>query len=226
MSRARAEEAVRAGRVTLRGKVVMDPERRCLPGRDDIRVDGRPVRAARKLYFALHKPVGCITTASDPEGRPTAYDYLPETRENLQAVGRLDADSSGLLLFTNDTEFAARITQAGGIEKVYRGRVRGRVEPVTARRFESGIEIEGALTLPARCSILEAAEGSTLVEITIREGRNRQIRKMWEALGHPVLELHRTRIGPIVLGSLPPGRARALSEAERALLDAQACHEK
>jgi len=219
MSRSEAERCVRAGRVSLNGKILRDPERPCHPERDEILVDRKPIRSARKIYLAMNKPVGYITTARDPEGRSTAYDLLPPGTPKVQAVGRLDADTSGLLLFTNDTEFAARITQgSGGVEKIYEARLRGDLRPQDAARFAAGIELDGQLTLPARCSIIEKAEESTRVELAITEGRNRQIRRMWDALGYEVLTLERKRIGPISLGGLPSGRVRPVSEFERATL--------
>ncbi len=219
LSRTEAERCVRAGRVLLNGKKMLDPDRPCHPGRDAIRLDGAPLRPAKKVYLALHKPAGYITTARDPEGRPTVYDLLPRDAARAQAVGRLDADTSGLLLFTNDTSFAARVTDgAGGVEKVYAARVAGKVSSETARRLETGIPLDGKPTQPARCRVLAVDEKSTQVEVTITEGRNRQVRRMWEALGHPVIELQRIRIGPIELGGLPEGRTRPLTEYERVRL--------
>jgi pseudouridine synthase len=219
MSRSEAERCVLAGRASVNGRKALDPSQPCNPERDRILVDGRPLKARRKVYLAMNKPAGTITTARDPEGRPTAYDLLPSREENLQAVGRLDADTSGLLLFTNDTVFAARITgSSSGVETVYEARISGGLDPRHARAFESGILLDGQLTLPARVRILEKDETSTRVEITLTEGRNRQIRRMWEALGHEVLDLERKRIGPIFLGDLRPGEIRAVTEFERATL--------
>ena len=218
MSRTEAERLVRAGRVTLNGKEVRDPERACHPDHDRIAVDGKPLRAARRVYLAMNKPRGSITTARDPQGRPTAYDLLPAGAGSIQAVGRLDADSSGLLLFTNDTAFAARVTESAGIPKVYRARVAGRVTGEDTRRFDAGIDLDGKRTLPARSRVLSVEDETTLVECEITEGRNRQVRRMWEALGHPVIELERIRIGPVELKGLAPGRTRPLSEYERVLL--------
>jgi 23S rRNA pseudouridine2605 synthase len=219
MSRSEAERCVLDGRVALNGRMARDPREPCNPERDRILVDGRPLKARRKVYLAMNKPVGTITTARDPEGRPTAYDLLPSREENLQAVGRLDADTSGLLLFTNDTAFAARITgSSSGVEKIYEARISGSIEAKHARAFESGIVLDGKLTLPARVRVLDADETSTRVEIALTEGRNRQIRRMWEALGLEVLALERKRIGPISLGDLGPGEVRAVTEFERATL--------
>jgi 23S rRNA pseudouridine2605 synthase len=219
MSRTEAERCVAAGRVALNGKQVLDPERACHPDRDRILVDGHPLKPARRIYIAMNKPTGYITTASDPHGRRTVHELLPPGTGPVQAVGRLDSDTSGLLLFTNDTELAARITDGHrGVEKVYEARLQGRVDEKDRRRFERGVELDGKMTLPARCKILESGDDSTRVELTITEGRNRQIRRMWDIIGRPVLELKRTRIGPISLGGLPLGRTRPVSEFERATL--------
>jgi 23S rRNA pseudouridine2605 synthase len=210
---------VAAGRVSLNGRAVRNPDAPCHPDRDRIAVDGRPVRPARKVYLALNKPAGVITTASDPEGRPTVYDLLPPGTGRVQAVGRLDAETTGLLLFTNDTAFAARVTEGGGkVEKVYEARIGGTPRSEDLQRFAAGIDLDGQRTRPARVRILERSEASTRVEVTLTEGRNRQVRRMWEALGYPVLALHRTRIGPIQIGDLPPGKTRRVREIERAEL--------
>jgi pseudouridine synthase len=222
MSRTQAAARVRAGRVTVNGRRVLDPEHPSDPSRDCILLDGRPLRPARKLYLAMHKPLGTITSARDPEGRATVYDLLPPRSGSVQAVGRLDADSSGLLLFTNDTAFAAWVTDhASGVEKVYEARLEGRVEPSAARRFAEGIVLDGRRTLPARLKLLERSADSTLVEVALTEGRNRQVRRMWEGLGHRVLALKRIAIGPVRLGRLPPGKVRPLRERELAALVAR-----
>jgi pseudouridine synthase len=216
-SRSEARTIVTEGRVAVSGRVVRDPEFPCHPERQRILVDGEPLRQARKkTYLALHKPVGYITTARDPEGRPTAYELLPPGTPRVQAAGRLDGDSSGLLVFTNDTDFASRITEGGGrVEKEYVVRVSGRFGAEEVAPFEKGIYLDGRTTLPARCRILERDERTTLVRVVLREGRNRQVRRMFEALGHPVLSLQRVRIGAIRLGSLPEGKTRPLSRGER-----------
>jgi 23S rRNA pseudouridine2605 synthase len=215
-SRSEARRIVTEGRVTVNGRVVRDPEFPCHPERQRILVDGKPLEERNKVYLVLHKPVGYITTARDPEGRPTAYELLPRGAPRVQAAGRLDADSSGLLVFTNDTEFASRITEAGGrVEKEYVVRVKGRLGLEEVEPLEKGMSLEGRRTLPARCRILERDERTTLVRVVLREGRNRQVRRMFEALGYPVLSLQRVRIGAIRLGSLPEGKTRALSRSER-----------
>ena len=216
MTRSDAERAVTAGQVTLNGKVERDPERASNPDRDRIEVNGRPLRQEKKVYLALHKPVGPITTSLDPLGRTTAYDFLPAKAGRVQAVGRLDADTSGLLLFTNDTEFAARVTNSEGeVEKVYEALVAGRVETASLRQFEAGVVLDGKPTRPAKARVLEALENATRVEVTLTEGRNRQVRRMWELLGHRVTALHRIRVGPVRLGDLAEGRSRPVTEWER-----------
>jgi 23S rRNA pseudouridine2605 synthase len=215
-SRAEARGIVEEGRVAVNGRLVRDPEFPCHPERQRILVDGKPLEERNKVYLVLHKPVGYITTARDPERRPTVYDLLPQGTPRVQAAGRLDADSSGLLVFTNDTDFASRITEAGGrVEKEYVVRVKGRLGAEEVEPFEKGISLDGRTTLPALCRILERDQRTTLVRVVLREGRNRQVRKMFEALGHPVLSLQRVRIGAIRLGRLPEGRTRSLTRGER-----------
>jgi 23S rRNA pseudouridine2605 synthase len=207
---------VKAGRVTVQGRVVRDPELPCHPARQKILVDGKPLREPRKVYLLLHKPVGYVTTARDPEGRPTAYDLLPAGTPRVQAAGRLDAASSGVLVFTNDTEFASFTTEAGGrVEKEYFVTVRGQVQPDDVGRFEKGLFLDGRRTRAARCDVVHREEGTTRMRVVLREGRNRQIRRMFEILGYPVLSLHRERVGAIRLGDLEPGRTRSLTRAER-----------
>lgn len=213
-SRSEAHMMVKTGRVSVNDRVVHDPELPCHPSRQRILVDGKPIRLPRKIYLLLHKPVGYITTARDPEGRLTVYDLLPAGMPRLQAAGRLDADSSGLLVFTNDTEFAALITEGGGrVEKEYLAAVRGSLSPVEASRFENGILLDGRMTRPARCEILERKRATTLVRVVLREGRNRQIRRMFDLLNHPVVSLHRERVGSVRLGDLEVGRTRPLTRA-------------
>jgi pseudouridine synthase len=195
--------------------VVRDPEHPCHPERNWILVDGKPLRAEPKIYIALHKPVGYVTTARDPQGRPTAYDLLPAGTPRVQAAGRLDADSSGLLVFTNDTDLASSLTEAGrSVEKEYLVTVRGSLDPEDAARFERGVLLDGRRTRRARCEILDRANGTTTARVVLREGRNRQIRRMFELLGYPVVGLHRERVGAIRLGGLEAGRTRPLTRAE------------
>jgi 23S rRNA pseudouridine2605 synthase len=214
-SRSEARAIVKAGRVSVGGRVVRDPEFPCHPARQEISVDGKRLSAPEKVYLAVHKPVGYITTARDPERRPTVYDLLPAGAPRVQAAGRLDADSSGLLVFTNDTDLAASLTEGSGqVEKEYLVRVKGVVRDEDAARFEKGLVLEGRRTRPARCQVLARENETTQLRIVLREGRNRQIRKMLDHLGYPVTSLHRSRIGAIRLGHLPPGKSRSLTRAE------------
>jgi 23S rRNA pseudouridine2605 synthase len=214
-SRRMAEELIRAGRVSVNGDTITDPARDV---RDDdaVRVDGRPVRQpVERVVYALHKPVGVVSTARDPQGRPTVVSLVPATAR-LYPVGRLDVDSSGLILLTNDGELAHRLTHPRfEVPKTYRVAVaRGPVDEAALRRLRRGVELEDGRTAPAR---VQAIAPGTL-EITIREGRNRQVRRMCEAVGHPVRKLERVAFGPLGLDGLRTGAHRRLSDAEVAAL--------
>jgi 23S rRNA pseudouridine2605 synthase len=219
-SRADAARLVAAGRVTVGGRVIRDPDRRTDPARETIAVDNRPVRAVQPIYLAMHKPVGPITTWSDERGRRTVYDLLPPLASWVFPVGRLDAETSGLLLFTNDTRVGEALTGARyRVEKRYEVLARGVLAEEDIARLRAGIEIAGEggerlRTLPARCEVLERRPGATRLSLAIREGKNRQVRRMLAALGHPVLALHRTHVGPVALGALAPGATRPLTAEE------------
>jgi 23S rRNA pseudouridine2605 synthase len=211
-SRRAAEELITAGRVSVGGEVVTDPARDIGAGNrvsvDGIAVDGPEERAV----FALNKPAGVVSTASDTHGRPTVVELLPDQGLRLYPVGRLDADSTGLILLTNDGELANLLTHPRyGVRKTYRARVSG--GPVRAEalgRLRAGVTLEDGITAPARVRRI----GSDELELTIAEGRNRQVRRMCEAVGHPVRELRRVAFGTIELGSLAPGEHRRLALAE------------
>ncbi len=185
------------------------------PGRDVILVDGRRVEAGlERVVIVLHKPVGLLTTRTDPAGRPTVYDCLRDLDRWVFPVGRLDRNTSGLLLLTNDTAFACGLTDpVQHVPRTYRARVHGRPDPETLRMLADGVDLgRGVVTRPATVRLLEtppgaAAEGSWL-EVVLTEGRKRQIRRMCAILGHPVQQLIRLRIGPFTLGLLPPGHWR------------------
>lgn len=224
-SRKEAAAWVASGRVTVEGAVVRDPERRTDPDRERIAVDGVPARAARKYYLVMNKPVGVVTTARDPQGRRTVYDVLREAWGSdpslgampwLFPVGRLDANTLGLLIFTNDTALGDFLTdERVGVPKTYEVKVRRRMAPEAVARLRQGVTLEdGARTRQAECRVLQANEGSTWLEVTLREGRNRQVRRMCAAVGHEVVKLRRVRIGPIELGDLPAGAIRPLTRAE------------
>ena len=225
-SRRTAETLIEQGRVTVNGQTVTALGTRA-SAEDDIRVDGRRVKGAssRRRYILLYKPRGYITTRSDPERRPTVIDLLTKggVREYVYPVGRLDYDSEGLLLLTSDGDFAARLTHPRhGIEREYEVRVKGVPDEHDLDRLSRGISLEGRRTAPARvelAKVIEAESGQqALLSFVISEGRNRQVRNMCDAIGHPVARLRRVRIGPIVDEHIRPGEFRDLSPREIALL--------
>lgn len=223
-SRRASEALIVAGRVTINGKVVRELGTRVESG-DRVDLDGRRLHAQRREIVALHKPVGVVTTMRDPEGRKTVADLLREVRApsapRLVPVGRLDYDTSGLLLLTNDGDLAFALTHPRfGVEKVYRVTLRGRLEPEALSRLERGIVLDGRRTAAARLRVVSAAVDRSIVDLTLHEGRYRQVRRMFEAVGHHVLALQRRRFGPIRLGGLPPGKLRALDPRERKALAA------
>jgi 23S rRNA pseudouridine2605 synthase len=218
-SRSEAERLVAAGRVTVDGRVERDPERRTDPGREAIAVDGKRVERREPVYLLMHKPAGLITTASDEKGRPTVYSLLPEIDRWVAPVGRLDADTTGALLFTNDTRVGEALAgDRWHVEKTYEAVVAGDPGADALAALGAGVEIlvEGARyrTLPAAVRYLGPDPGGARISLTIREGKNRQVRRMLEAVGHPVRALHRSRIGPIDLGDLPLGATRVLTASE------------
>ena len=209
-SRRACEELVTSGRVKVNGRPARLGQR-VDPDQDLVEVDGAPVGVRPGLvYYLLNKPRGVVTTASDPEGRPTVVGLVP-AEPRVFPVGRLDADSEGLLLLTNDGELAHRLTHPSfGVEKEYLAEVQGTPGAGALRRLREGVELEDGITAPARVALV--APGA--VRIVVHEGRNRLIRRMCEAVGHPVTRLVRTRIGPVAERRLPPGEWRALSASE------------
>jgi 23S rRNA pseudouridine2605 synthase len=217
-SRRTAETLIAQGRVSVNGNTVTELGTKADPSADEIRVDGRRIKApGRPRYILLNKPRGYITSRSDPQHRPTVIDLLAKggVREYIYPVGRLDYDSEGLLLLTTDGDLAARLTHPRhGVEREYEVRVRGVPEPRLLGRLARGLVIDGRKTAPAQAKLMrtiEAASGEqALVSLVIREGRNRQVRKMCDAIGHPVVRLRRVRIGSIVDDRLKPGEFREL----------------
>lgn len=210
-SRRAAEAMVAAGRVRVAGELVRDPARD-VDGRLAVTVDGAPVSlSGDRVVYAVHKPRGVVSTAKDTHGRPTVVELVPVERR-LYPVGRLDADTTGLILLTDDGALAQRLTHPRyEVPKTYRARVRnGPVGDRALERLRAGVELDDGLTAPAQVS--QPRPG--LLEITVREGRKRQLRRMCEAVGHPVDALERVAFGPLRLGSLRPGRHRRLSDAE------------
>ena len=209
-SRRTCEDLIAAGRVTVDGRVAV-LGRRVDPDMALIEVDGAPIGVRPGLvHYLLNKPTGVVTTADDPKGRPTVVGLVPDD-PRVFPVGRLDVDTEGLLLLTNDGELTQRLTHPSyGVEKEYVVEVRGAPTRAVLRRLREGIELNDGPTAPARAALLDAS----VVRLTIHEGRNRQVRRMCEAVGHPVVRLVRTRIGPIADRSLAPGAWRALSVEE------------
>jgi pseudouridine synthase len=205
-----------AGRVRLNGQVVTELGTKANPRTDKITVDGRPLNLSQPLiYLILNKPVGVVTTAADPEGRPTVMHLLPRLPSRVYPVGRLDYHSTGLLLFSNDGELAMRLTHPRfGVPKVYRVKVSGTPAPETIERWRGGVRLEEGKTAPAQVRVLRSSEGKTWLEMTLAEGRRREIRRMCEYVGHPVEKLQRVALGPISLGNLRVGEHRLLRARE------------
>ena len=211
-SRRAAEEIVRAGRVTVGGETVLDPARH-VDAASAVAVDGEPLAGAEaRVVYAVHKPAGVVSTARDTHGRPTVVGLVPGAGARLYPVGRLDAESTGLLLLTNDGDLANRLTHPSfEVAKTYRVTVTPAPVPERAlRALRGGVALDDGPTAPARVR----QTGPGVLEIAIHEGRNRQVRRMCEAVGHRVTALARIRFGPLVLGDLPEGAHRRLSTAE------------
>jgi 23S rRNA pseudouridine2605 synthase len=215
-SRRLAEKLIAEGRVSLDGKTVTDPAR-TVSEDSRVAVDGRALEGPeRRVVYAVNKPVGVVSTAKDTHRRRTVVELVPARGLRLYPVGRLDADSSGLILLTNDGELANRLTHPRyEIPKTYRARVRDRVGEPALSALREGVPLEDGPTAPARVRLVPADRRSeNLIELTIREGRNRQVRRMCEAVGHPVIALERIAFGPVDLDGLPSGSHRLLSDAE------------
>jgi len=213
-SRREAERWIEQGRVTVNGRVA-ELGTKADPSRDRVEVDGKRLAATEKpTYLMLHKPTGYVTTASDPKGRPTVLD-LVRVPVRVFPVGRLDINSEGLLLLTNDGELAHRLMHPRHqVDKTYQVRVRGHLAPEAQVRLEEGVDLDDGRTAPARIENVRETRGHTWFEITVREGRNRIVRRMCERLGYTVARLIRVRIDFLQLGDLPAGMFRALSDAE------------
>jgi pseudouridine synthase len=217
-SRRAAEKLIAEGRVTVNGKTVREMGTKADPAADDIRVDGRRIRSAeRHRYILLNKPTGYVSTRSDPQRRPTVIDLLKGVHEYVYPVGRLDYDTEGLLLLTNDGDLAAKLTHPRHrVERTYEARVAGMPDAGALERLRKGIPLDGHRTLPADVTLVNRGrrDGNGVLLLTIREGRNRQVRRMCEAVGHPVTALRRIRIGPLQDRLLKPGQWRDLTPAE------------
>jgi len=215
-SRRTAENLIRSGRVTVNGKTITELGTKANPQTDRIAIDGKPVRlTAPAIYILLHKPVGVVTTLIDPEGRPTVRDLLVGVRQRVFPVGRLDYHSAGLLLLTNDGALALRLTHPRyGVRKTYHVKVKGKPSAAQVASLARGVQLSDGTTNPASAHVMEAREHKAWLALTLAEGKNRQVRRMCEAIGLPVEKLTRVAFGPLKLGKLPPGAWRHLEADE------------
>jgi len=214
-SRRQAEEMIRQGRVTVNGRAARIGEK-VDPSRDHIRVDGRKVALpAGKVYLLLHKPKSTVTTMEDPEGRPTVMSLVKERGARLFPVGRLDYDAEGFLLLTNDGDLAHRLSHPSfRIPRTYWVKVKGKPSAEEIRKLSRGISLEDGPTAPCRIAALRETRENAWMEMTLHEGRNRQVKRMWERMGYSVLKLKRVSFAGLALGNLPPGEYRALRPRE------------
>lgn len=215
-SRTEAREAIQAGRLKVNGRIVRDPDSWVRPGEDTVQLDGQHLKPTRKIYLLFYKPKGVITSHGDPNGRKTVYDCLGEMKSWVFPVGRLDKDSSGLLLLTNDTEFADLITNPESrIPKTYLVKTNALLSDEVLARLNAGVEMKrGDFARPEIVRRLEDRGKYTWLEVVLTEGKNREVRRMIEAVGFKVLKLVRTRIGPLKLEGLEVGKCRELTLAE------------
>lgn len=218
-SRTEARKWIGAGRVAVNGRKVLNPDEWIDPKAQKITIDGKPLKEAPRRYVLLYKPKGYLTTAKDPEGRPTVYALLQAIKERLTYIGRLDNDTSGLLLMTNDTDLAEHLTNPEShVPKTYLVKASKVLTDADLDRLRQGVELDDGPTRPAVVKRLRDSEKYTHLELTITEGRNRQVRRMIEALGAVVLKLVRTKIGPLEIGDLQIGKWRDLEAREVELL--------
>jgi pseudouridine synthase len=214
-SRVEARSWVHAGRVTVNGKLTRNPDLWVDMARDRVRFDDRPLAARERLYLLLYKPTGYLTTYKDPTGRPTVYDLIADVGTFLSPVGRLDLDTSGLLLMTNDNQFAERVTNPEShVPKTYLVKASLVLTDAQLQQLRDGIDLADGPTRPATVRRVRDSGKYTHFEITLTEGRNRQVRRMVEALGARVLKLVRVKVGPVGIGTLPIGKWRMLTPAE------------
>ena len=214
-SRTEARSWIGAGRVRVNGKLIQTPDHWVDLKRDKVTLDGKPVQGGRKICILLYKPKGYLTTYKDPEGRPTVYDLIEDVGQFLVPVGRLDLDTSGLLLMTNDTQLAEQLTNPEyKVPKTYLVKAATLLSDEQLDQLRKGVELEDGPTRPAEVVRVRDNPRHTFFEMTITEGRNRQVRRMVEAIGSRVLKLVRIRIGPLEIGDLEMGRYRSLSSTE------------
>ena len=222
-SRRKSEELMLDGQVEVNGEVVTRLGTKVDPARDVIRVEGRRLPpVSEKVYLVVNKPRGVVSTMSDPEGRRTLQDLVADRPERLFHVGRLDTDTSGLIILTNDGDFAHRLAHPSyEVDKTYVAEVRGQVWPKVVKQLLGGVTLEDGPVTVSRARVVESAPGKSIVELVIHEGRNRIVRRLLDHVGHPVTRLTRTQIGPVKLGRLKSGELRELTGEELGeLLDA------
>src|SRR2546425_920089 len=214
-SRRHAEEMIQAGRVSVNGHIITELGSKADPADDVIKVDGKKLRpTARHIYVLLNKPKNVMSTSSDPEDRPTVLDYVKgKIKARLYPVGRLDFGSEGLIILTNDGEFTKLMTQAGVIPKVYHVKVAGKPEDRALQRLRRGAYVDNERLAPCTIEVLKSGE-NPWYEVTLHQGRNQQIRRMFQSIGHPVEKLRRVRIGSLEDEKLRPGAWRLLTEEE------------
>ena len=218
-SRRQAEGLMREGRISVNGETVREMGARVLPGTDTVAVDGRVVVPAPRRWIVFHKPAGVLCTRADPHGGETVYDLLPDWAGGLRYVGRLDRETSGLLLMTNDGDLAAALAHPRGrVEREYLARVAGRITARGLRMLKRGVELEDGFARPRRARRVQLGPDEWGVTLVLTEGRKREVRRLLESVGHPVLALERTRFGPFRLGRLKPGdwRPASVPELEKA----------
>ena len=214
-SRTDARGWIVSGRVAVNGRLTRNPNCWLDPARDQVTIDGKAVVSKTRIYILLHKPVGYVTTYRDPEGRPTVYDLIADVKAFVSPVGRLDLETSGLLLLTNDTDLAERVTNPDAhVPKTYQVKTSRVMTDAELHALRDGVTLRDGPTRPALVRRLNDTSRHTLLEIALTEGRNRQVRRMVEAVGARVVTLTRVKIGPVALGSLPPGSWRRLTGTE------------
>lgn len=218
-SRRAVEEMIVKGRIKVNGKVVKELGTRIFPEADQVMVDGRPWQIdSERIYLAFHKPKGVVSTMADENGRPCLADYFVGF-DRVFNIGRLDAETTGLILMTNDGELANELAHPSfGVEKLYVAKVRGKITRAEMQKLKDGVKLEDGLAQADSARVIDQNEQTSLVELVLHSGKNRVVRRMMEAVGFPVLELTRKSFGPMRLGNLKPGQFRELSKLEVSML--------
>jgi len=215
-SRRKSEELILQGRVKVNGRVMQELGTKINPSADNIHIDGRLLeRKEEHIYILLNKPKGYISTVKDNHGRKTVLELIPKNIGRLYPVGRLDSQTTGLLLLTNDGELTYKLTHPKhGFSKTYRASVKGKLTVEAVTNLENGVTLDDGVTAPAKVNVLEIKDGKSIAEITIREGKNRQVRRMFDAIGFPILSLKRSSFGFLTLKGVAPGKYRYLTTYE------------